>query len=152
MMSTVQVGHKQMWKDVFSGFRFLEGILLISGAVGSLTFWVRTRFWLPKYIHMLAAIGLIVGVLSVWASPADAPIKQHGLIACILLALALPATIYAYFIVHGGQHVAFNRSLSKSSPCPFCRNPLKTLPSADQGAPTTQFAESVCPHCSHTLS
>jgi hypothetical protein len=58
-----------MWKDVFSGFRFLEGILLILGAVGFLTFWIRSRFWLPKYIHVLAAIGLIVGVLSVWASP-----------------------------------------------------------------------------------
>jgi hypothetical protein len=141
-----------MWKEVFNGFRFLEGILLILGAVGCLTFWARTRFWLPKYIHVLAAIGLIVGVLSVWASPADAPIKQHGLIARVLLALALPAMIYAYFVLHGGQHVAFNRSLSKSAPCPFCRNPVKTLPYDVQGTPTTQFAESVCPHCSQTLS
>jgi hypothetical protein len=50
-----------MWKGVVNGFRFLEGILLILGAVGFLTFWARTRFWLPKYIHVLAAIGLIVG-------------------------------------------------------------------------------------------
>jgi len=141
-----------MWKDVFSGFRFLEGILLILGAVGFLTFWIRSRFWLPKYIHVLAAIGLIVGVLSVWASPSDAPIKRHGLIACVLLALVLPAMIYAYFILHGGQRVAFNRSFSKSAPCPFCRNPVRTLSYDVQGAPTTQFAESVCPHCSHTLS
>jgi hypothetical protein len=54
-----------MWKDIFNGFRFLEGILLALGAIGCLTFWARTRFWLPKYIHVLAAIGLIVGVLSV---------------------------------------------------------------------------------------
>ena len=141
-----------MWKDVFSGFRFLEGILLILGAVGFLTFWIRTRFWLPKYIHVLAAIGLIVGVLSVRASPADVPIKRHGLIAGVLLALVLPAMIYAYFILHGGQRVAFNRSFSKSAPCPFCRNPVRTLSYDAQGTPTTQFAESVCPHCSHTLS
>ncbi len=141
-----------MGKDVFNDFHFLEGILLISGAVGCLTFCARTHFWLPKHIHVLAAIGLIVGALSVWASPADAPIKQHGLIACVLLALALPAMIYAYFILHGGQRVAFDRSSSQSAPCPFCRNPVKALRYDVQGTPTTQFAESVCPHCSHTLA
>jgi hypothetical protein len=141
-----------MWKSVFSGFRFLEGILLVLGAVGCLKFWARTRFWLPKYVHVLAAIGLTVGALSVLASPADAPIKQHGLTARVSLALALPAMIYAYFILHGGQHVAFNRSLSKSDPCPFCGNPVKTLPYDAQQTPATQFAESVCPHCSQTLS
>src|SRR5258708_15930776 len=46
-----------MWKGVFNSFRFFEGALLIVGAVGFLTFWARTRFWLPKYIHVLAAIG-----------------------------------------------------------------------------------------------
>jgi hypothetical protein len=35
-----------MWKGVVNGFRFLEGILPILGAVGFLTFWARTRFWL----------------------------------------------------------------------------------------------------------
>ena len=138
-----------MWKDVFRGFRFLEAILVIIGAFGFLTFWVRTRFWLPKYIHVLAVIGLIVGVLSVWASPADAPIKQQGLIACVLLALVLPVMIYAFFILHGGQRAAFKRSFSGSAPCPFCRNPVKTLPYDVQGTRTTQFAESLCPHCSH---
>jgi len=108
-----------MGTGVVNGFRFLEIILLILGAVGFLPFWARTRFWLPKYIHVLAAIGLVVGALSVWASPADAPIKRHGLIACVLLALVLPAMIYAYFILHAGQRVAFSRSLSKSAPMPI---------------------------------
>src|SRR5947209_19128270 len=108
-----------MWKDVFSGFRFLEGILLILGAVGFLTFWIRTRFWLPKYIHVLASIGLIVGVLSLRASPADAPIKRHGLIAGVLLALVLSSIIYSYFILHGGLRVTFNRSFSYLAPFPI---------------------------------
>jgi hypothetical protein len=140
-----------MWNDVFNDFRFLEAILLLVGAFGFLTFWARSRFWLPKYIHVLGAIGLIVGTLSVWASPADSPIKQQGLVACVLLALVLPAIIYAYFILHGGQRAAFSRSSSKSAPCPYCRNPVKTLPNDVQGAPTTQFAVSVCPHCNQPL-
>ena len=32
-----------MWKGVVSGFRFLEVILLILGAVGFRPFWARTR-------------------------------------------------------------------------------------------------------------
>src|SRR5258708_25088722 len=89
--------------------------------------------------------GLIVGALIVWASPADAPIKRHGLIARVLLALVLPAMIHVYFVLHGGQRVAFNRSLTKSASCPFCRNPVKTLLYDRQRAPTTQLAESVFP-------
>jgi hypothetical protein len=138
-------------KEVFNGFRFLEGILLMVGAIGCVGFWARNRFWLPKYIHVLAAIGLVVGVLSVWASPADAPIKQDGVTACVLVALALPAVIYAYFILHGGPQAAFKSSLSKSAPCPFCGNPVKTLPCDAEGIPTASFAESVCPHCGNTL-
>jgi hypothetical protein len=141
-----------MWKDVFDGFRFLEIILLILGALGFLTFWARSHFWLPKYIHVLAAVALVVGALSVWASPADAPIKQHGTIPCVLLALVLPAIVYAYFILHGGQRAAFKRSASESATCPFCRSPVKKLPYDLQGTPTSQFAKSVCPHCGHTLA
>jgi len=79
-----------MSKDVFNVFRFLEAILVILGTFGSLTFWARTRFWLPRYIHVLAAIGLMVGVLSVWASPADAPIKREGLVDCLRVVNARP--------------------------------------------------------------
>jgi|ERR1700674_4021000 len=38
-----------MWNGVVNGFRFLEVILLILGAMCFLPFWARTRFWLPKY-------------------------------------------------------------------------------------------------------
>jgi len=145
-----------MWNDVFNrshSFRLLEGIFLAFAAVGFLRFWIRTRFWLPKYVHVLAGVGLIVGAWSVWASPVDAPIRKDGPIARVLLALALPAIIYFYFVLHGGQHAAFNRSFSTSAPCPFCRNPIRTLRHGAQGTvTTTQFAESECPHCGHALS
>jgi len=152
-MSTRDCAYKQMWKDVFSGFRLLEVTFLVFAAVGFLKFWARTRFWLPKYVHVLAGLGLIIGAWCVWASPVDAPTRKEGPIARVLLALALPAIIYFFFVLHGGQRAAFDRSFSKSTPCPFCRNPVKTSPHEVQGAPTTtQFAESECPHCGHALS
>lgn len=140
-----------MSKYAFNGPRFIEAVLVILGGFGFVTFWLRTRLWLPKYIHVLAAVGLIVGVLSVWASPKDAPIKQQGLMACVLLAFALPIIIYAYFILHGGQYAAFKRSFPGSAPCPFCKNPVDSLPYGSSGTTTAQFAPSACPHCSHPL-
>jgi hypothetical protein len=141
-----------MWHNLFNGFRLLEGVFLVFAAVGFLKFWARTRFWLPKYVHVLAGFGLIVGALSVWAAPMDAPIKKYGLIARVLLALALPAIIYCYFLFHGGQLVAFNRTHSNSAPCPFCRNPVRTLIPEAQGALTApEFAEPQCPACGHAL-
>ena len=145
-----------MWKDVsnsFRSFRVLDGILLVFAAVGFLKFWARTRFWFPKYVHALAGLGLIIGAWCVSASPVDAPIRKDGPIARVMLALALPAIIYLYFVLHGGQRAAFDRSFSKAAPGPICGNPVKTLPHEVQGTPTTtQFAESECLHCGHALS
>jgi hypothetical protein len=43
----------------FTGLLFFVHAL---SAVGFFIFWARTRFWLPKYAHILAAIGLLVGL------------------------------------------------------------------------------------------
>ena len=138
--------------NTLNSFRFLEAIVVIVGAFAFLTYWVRTRFWLPKYIHVLAAIGLIVSALSEWASPADAPIKQQGWIARLFLVLVLPAIIYAYFILHGGQHAAFKRSSSKAAPCPFCGIPIQNSEWDALEHGESRLADSVCPHCSHPLA
>lgn len=48
--------------NLFKGFQFLHAVLLVLSAAGFFIFWARTRFWLPKYAHVLAAIGLLVGI------------------------------------------------------------------------------------------
>jgi hypothetical protein len=82
------VGH------LFKGFQFFHAVLLVLSAVAFFIFWVRTRFWLPKYAHLLAAIGLLVGVWSISITPEDAPINKHGPVAKFLFALVLPAMVY----------------------------------------------------------
>jgi hypothetical protein len=98
-----------MLGHLFKGFQFLHAVLLVLSAAAFFIFWVRTRFWLPKYAHLLAAIGLLVGVWSASITPKDAPINNHGPIVRFLFALVLPAMVYFFFVFYGGQREAFRR-------------------------------------------
>jgi hypothetical protein len=142
-----------MWKHLFDGFNFIHGILLVLAALASFRFWARIRFWFPKYIHVLAAIGFAVSIWAISAMPADAPANKEGPVVRILIALALPAIIYFFFIVYGGPRAAFYSSFRASAPCPFCQCPVRTLPD-DVNSPNAspQFAEPVCPACGRELT
>ena len=94
------VGH------LFRGFQFLHAVVLALSALGFFIFWARTRFLLPKYAHILAAIGLLVGVWCVSITPEDAPINKAGPFGKFLLALAVPAMVYFFFVFYGGQRAA----------------------------------------------
>jgi hypothetical protein len=47
-----------MLAHLFTGFQALHNVLLAVAAIGFFIFWIRTRFWLPKYAHIRAAIDL----------------------------------------------------------------------------------------------
>jgi hypothetical protein len=98
-----------MLRQFITRFQLLHGVVAALGAIGFFIFWARTRFWLPKYAHLLAAVGLVVGVWCVSNVPADAPINKAGGTAKLLLALALPAMVYFFFVFYGGQKAAFRR-------------------------------------------
>lgn len=91
----------------FRGFQFLHGVFLALCALGFFIFWVRTRFWLPKYAHVLAVVGLLVGIWCSSIVPQDAPINKSGPMGKFLLALAVPAMVYFFFVFYGGQREAF---------------------------------------------
>jgi len=98
-----------MLGNLFRGFQLLHAVLLLISAVGFFIFWARTRFWLPKYAHILAAIGLVVGVWCVSNVPSDAPLSKQGPVAKFLFALILPAMVYFFFVFYGGQKAAHRR-------------------------------------------
>ncbi len=142
-----------VWKGEVSAFRLLEGVLLALAALGFVKFWARTRFWLPRYVHVLAGFALAVSMWGVSAAPVDAPMNKHGPIVRLLFALVVPAMVYFFFVLHGGQRAAFDRSFSRLVPCPSCQNSVKSLPpEAGCTTTTTHFAEPECPHCGHELS
>ena len=134
------------------GFQLLHGVLLALSAVGFFIFWARTRFWLPKYAHVLAAIGLVVGVWCVSSVPDDAPVNKYGPTGKLLLALAVPTIVYFFFVFYGGQRAAFKSRFEKSTQCPYCMLPV-TAHQIGSGTPDPITSESQrqCPHCGHPL-
>ncbi|HXC24855.1 MAG TPA: hypothetical protein VNU46_02995 [Gemmatimonadaceae bacterium] len=103
-----------MLGNLLREFQLLVALKLLFGAVVFSVFWARTRFWLPTYAHVLAAIGLIVGVYCVWDIPSDAPLSQHGPVPRFLFALIFPAMVYFFFVAYGGQRAAY-RSKPKTA-------------------------------------
>ena len=141
-----------MWGHLLDSFKLIHGVLLVLAAVASFKFWVRTRFWFPRYVHALAAIGFAAMLMVYWATPEDLRKGTSGA-RLLVVALALPAIVYFFFVVYGGPRAAFYSSLKDSAPCPFCQSPVRTLPNQGDNQQTApKFAEPTCPACGHELA
>jgi hypothetical protein len=141
-----------MLEHLFDGFKLIHAVLLVSAAVASFRFWVRTRFWFPRYVHVLAAIGFAVMLMVFWAMPEESR-KNTSAARLLVAALVLPAIVYFFFVVYGGPRAAFYGSFKDSAPCPFCQSPVRTLPNQVDNQPgAPKFAEPACPACGHELT
>lgn len=98
-------------------------LLAVLAAVGFFRYWGKTHFWLPRYVHYLAAIGLAVGLACIAFMPPNAPINQGGWTGLkkALLVLILPALVYFFFVFYGGQRAAHERTY-QPLPCQYCRD------------------------------
>jgi branched-subunit amino acid ABC-type transport system permease component len=134
-------------------FRLSHGVLLALSAIGFFVFWARTRFWLPTYVHILAAISFIVGLWCVANLPTDAPIDREGPIAQLLLAFIMPTIVYVVFVLYGGQRAAFKRRFERSTPCPYCKLPVAAVQIGGATPdPIISYAQQQCPHCGQSLA
>jgi hypothetical protein len=141
-----------MLLEVFRGLQILHWALLMLAAGGFFTFWARTRFWLPIYVHFLAAISLAIGLWCLSSVSDDTPIYRQGPVVKALSVLALPAMVYFFFVVYGGQRAAFERRFGASAPCPYCKRPVADLQDGNSAADGEYFyAGRQCPHCGQTL-
>ena len=143
-----------MFGQLFRGFQVFHGALLALSAIGFFIFWSRTRFWLPKYVHFLAAIGLVVGIWCVVNISDEAPIKNEGPIAKFLFALVVPGMVYFFFVFYGGQRAALKCRLEgASTPCPSCGLPVTNLQTKISAPnPTLSNPQRQCPHCGQLLN
>ena len=99
-----------MIQDLVRFIHVFHGIVLSIAAVGFFALWYRTRFWLPRYVHVLAVVGLGVGIALIYLMPADAPInKQLGIWGNIVLLAICPLLVYLVFVFYGGQAAAYRR-------------------------------------------
>jgi len=115
-------------------YLFKHGVnIIVHGifAIVFFAFWWRTRFWLPKYAHVLAAIAFIVSLWVIFTIPNEAPINQKGPVIKALSVFMLPAMVYFFFIFYGGQKEAFKNRIEKLKQCPYCDFPLESLQEED---------------------
>jgi hypothetical protein len=126
--------------EFFKGFQVLHAALLIVSSLAFFIFFVRTRFWLPKYAHVLAMIGLAVGIWCASITPAEAPVKKASPTARFLFPLVMPAMVYFFFVFYGGQRAAFNSRFPKPLRCPSCDAEIASEAAASEG-------QQRCPHC-----
>jgi len=148
----VEAARKAMGETVRNGLSILAGVFLILTAIRSFPFWVRTRFWLPKYVHLIAAIGGGVGLWCLANVPDDAPLSKESPVAKLLFVLALPAIIYFIFLLYGGQRAAYLRHFEKAVSCPHCKLPVPARHNTDS-APDLKLPDvrGHCPHCGQSL-
>jgi hypothetical protein len=141
-----------MGETLRNGLSILAGVLLIFSAIRSLPFWMRTRFWFPKYVHVMAAIGAAVMLLCLAGTPDDAPVSKDGPLAKLLFVSSLPAIIYFIFLLYGGQRSAYLRHFEKSILCSCCKSPVLVCDNTDS-APDRKLpnTERHCPQCGQSL-
>jgi hypothetical protein len=136
-----------MGETLRNGLSILGGLLLILTAIRSLPFWVRTRFWFPKYVHVMAAIGAVV---MLWCL-AGAPASKDGPLGKLLFVASLPAIIYFIFLLYGGQRAAYSRHFEKPVPCPQCKLPVPARYNTDCASDLKLHTEGHCSHCGQSL-
>ncbi len=111
-----------MW-DWLNAAVLIHGVVLILAAIGFFWFWIRTRFWLPKYVHWMAAAAMLIGAGLLWFLDADVPVTrgQRAWLKEALLVLMFPAIVYVAFVFYGGQHAAYGARVTRTAVrCPHC--------------------------------
>jgi hypothetical protein len=101
--------------ELFKTANFMHALLVILGAIASFRFWIKTRFWFPRYVHFLALCGLILGICLIPEIPHDAPIlkAKWGGLKLAGLILLFPLIVYFFFIFYGGPRAASEASPSE---------------------------------------
>ena len=85
-----------------------HGIAAAIAAVTYFAVWKRSRFWLPRYVHFLAAVGLLIGFGIVATTSPDAPVARWGIAGQLFALLVCPALVYLFFVFYGGQAAALD--------------------------------------------
>ncbi|HEV8640644.1 MAG TPA: hypothetical protein VGV13_06050 [Methylomirabilota bacterium] len=73
---------------------------VIVGGLVSLFLWWKSGFWVPRYIHVIAGLSSLLGLLLSWmARDLDHPLKERH----VWIAVIFPALVYVVFGFYGGR-------------------------------------------------
>jgi hypothetical protein len=111
--------------DFLKAAWWLHAAFVVLAGIGFARFLFHTRFWLPRYVHWLAAIALGIGLGLLTIIPADAPVNRGDWagVEKALIVLFFPAIVYVAFVFYGGQHAAYlARRSNEAVRCPHCHD------------------------------
>ena len=91
-----------MIPHLLKAIQFLSRLVVFVLGIGYLIHWARTRFWLPPYVHGMAALAAFIGICFAWPLPGLGS-AQSPLAFRLLLPLLCPAVVYLLFVFLGGQ-------------------------------------------------
>ena len=96
-------------KEVIKGFQLIHGLLFLIVGVFNLWFWSRRRFWVPKYVHVIAAISFVIAFLLGWMAYSLDHISnpQRAIRIWILITILFPTIVYFVFVFYGGVEAAY---------------------------------------------
>jgi 4-amino-4-deoxy-L-arabinose transferase-like glycosyltransferase len=107
-----------MFGQLLKGIQFMHAVLLILASVGFFIFAWRTRFRMPRYVHIMAFVAFLVGVgLWCFSSVPGASANRQGTSgSTLLVVLIFPAIVYFFFVFYGGQKLAFKKRFEHGAP------------------------------------
>jgi uncharacterized membrane protein len=94
--------------DLLDGFHLIHGLILVVVGVFNFWFWAKKGFWVPKYVHILAAIALIISVVLGWLAFSQGYIKDPpaAIRVWIMTMILMPSIVYFFFVFYGGVKAA----------------------------------------------
>jgi uncharacterized membrane protein len=103
----------ELIKDLFRGFHLIHGVLILIVGVFNLWFWSRRRFWVPKYVHVIAGTSFAIAFFLGWMaySLADINIRQKAIKVWFLITILFPTIVYFVFVFLGGVEARYRRRI-----------------------------------------
>jgi hypothetical protein len=96
-------------RDLYTLLDWWGALLFVS--VADLLLWRKYGFWVPRYVHLLAAgaLGLILWLNWMWVSAGGEFTMRRGIVIALF-----PLLVYFIFVSHGGVKAAA-RARSRTS-------------------------------------
>ncbi len=97
--------------QLIKGFHLIHGVVILIVGVFNLWFWSRRRFWVPKYVHIIAGISFVIALFLGWMgfSIGNIPNPQRAIRISILITILFPTIVYFVFVFLGGVEATYGR-------------------------------------------
>jgi hypothetical protein len=91
---------------ILEAFTTIHGVLFLASALFDVWVWATQGFRLPRYVHTMALVTVVIGIWLWRIMPDDAPAREWGIFGPLFAIFVLPALVYGSFVALGGARAA----------------------------------------------